>query len=169
MCFFLCTVYINVGLHLEIYRPISFKLGMKTDTTICNILLPFWKILTFMQGHSCMRKQEHLHTFPILQSISLKFSMLKQWLGLLKFMQIMFHAINIQGRALYQTDFMTNTFNIGLCLDIFEPVSFKLGLVIAVPKVYTLVPVWMALPFTQGHMVSRKIELAHTLSPLLIM
>ena len=39
----------------NVYRPISFKLDMMIETTRLYILISVWMILTFIQGHSCMR------------------------------------------------------------------------------------------------------------------
>ena len=36
----------------------SFKIGMMTDATKLYGLIPLLMALTFIQGHSCMRKQK---------------------------------------------------------------------------------------------------------------
>ena len=51
LCDFVEKVYI--GLYLDIYGLISFKLGITTD-----ILISFWIRLAFIQGHSCMGNQK---------------------------------------------------------------------------------------------------------------
>ena len=44
----------KIGLYSDMYRPISFKLGM-IKTTMLYILISDWMTLTFIQGRSCMR------------------------------------------------------------------------------------------------------------------
>ena len=46
---------LNAGLHSDIHRVISFKLGMMMGTSKLYSLMPVWMTLTFIQGHSCMR------------------------------------------------------------------------------------------------------------------
>ena len=53
----------NVGLHSDIYRPISFKLGMMVEITGLYILISVWMTLTFFQGHSRIRNQKPPRTF----------------------------------------------------------------------------------------------------------
>ena len=64
------------------------------------------------------------------QSISRKSRLLAQSGGLLKLILILFCMVNIQGRELYFRDFIRCTFYIGLCPDTFEPVCFKLGMML---------------------------------------
>ena len=47
-------------------------------------------------------------------------------------------------------------------MDIYEPVSFKLGMIIDITELYNLIPVWMTLIFTQGHRVAGKRELVQS-------
>ena len=47
----------NIDLYSDIYRLISFKLGMVIETTKFYILKSVWMTLTLIQGHSCMRNQ----------------------------------------------------------------------------------------------------------------
>ena len=57
---------VNVGLCLDIYKPISFELGMMTETIEFYIHMPLWMTLTFIQGHSCMRNKKPISCkFPI--------------------------------------------------------------------------------------------------------
>ena len=41
--------------------------------------------------------------------------------------------------------------NIVLCQDTCELISFKLGMALDRTKLYSVIPVWMTLMFTQGH------------------
>ena len=58
----------SIGLYLDVYRLISLKLGVVTDTTLCS-LIPVCVDVTFIRGHSYVRKQNfyaHFHAnFPI--------------------------------------------------------------------------------------------------------
>ena len=49
---------INIGLYSDIYKPISFKLGVKIETTKLYILISVWITVIFIQDHSCMRNQK---------------------------------------------------------------------------------------------------------------
>ena len=40
----------------------------------------------------------------------------------------LFSMLNIQGEKFAQVIFMKNMFNVGLCLDAYELISFKLGM-----------------------------------------
>ena len=42
--------------------------------------------------------------------------------------------IDIQGRELYLDDFIMDMFKTGLCLDAYEAISFKLGVMIGTQK-----------------------------------
>ena len=48
-----CQRNFNVGLHSDIYRLISFKLGMRIKRIKLHILITVLKTLTFIQGHTC--------------------------------------------------------------------------------------------------------------------
>ena len=73
-------------------------------------------------------------------------------------MLIVSHPLNSQDRELCLCDFVNqNTqqqqnqktkqtkFNVGLYLDIYEAISFELGLVIGPTKLYNMLSVWMIL------------------------
>ena len=57
--------------------------------------------------------------------------------------------------------FVKNMFKIGLCLDIYEPVSFRFGILIVTTEFYILIPIIMILEFDQGHDVARSWNLCH--------
>ena len=55
---YLCDLVKNTcsaDMDLDIYRQISFKLGVMIETNELYILIPKWMTLIFIQGHSCMR------------------------------------------------------------------------------------------------------------------
>ena len=54
---------INIDEYSNIYRPISFKLGMMIETTKVYILIPVWMTFKFILGHSCMINHKLLHPF----------------------------------------------------------------------------------------------------------
>ena len=49
---------IDIGLYLDIYRPVFFKLSVMIETTKLYIFMSVWMTLIFIQGHSCMRNQK---------------------------------------------------------------------------------------------------------------
>ena len=46
-----------------------------------------------------------------------------------------------------------------LCLDTCELICFKLGVMLDMTRLDSLIPVWMTLMFTQGHRIMGKLEL----------
>ena len=56
-----CTKRINIGLYSNIYRLMSFKLGMIIKTSELYIFVSVWMTLTFIQGHGCVRKKVCVH------------------------------------------------------------------------------------------------------------
>ena len=54
----------------------------------------------------------------------------------------MLGMIDILGRELNLPDFVKYTFNIGLHLDAYEPISFKLGLLIDSVELNRSIPAW---------------------------
>ena len=68
-------------------------------------------------------------------------SMLLQPVGLLKVIQNLFCAINIQEREPYLGEWMKYAFNIDLRSNTFGPISFKLGMMIDTTALYGLIPV----------------------------
>ena len=61
-CQFIKKIF-NIGLYSDIYGPISVKLGMMIETAKLCILMSVLMMLTFIQGHSCMRNQQFLCPF----------------------------------------------------------------------------------------------------------
>ena len=47
-------------------------------------------------------------------------------------------------------------FNIGQLHDTWEPISFKLGVMLDMTKLYDVIAVWITLTVTQGHRVVGK-------------
>ena len=70
---------VNTGLYSDIYRPISFKLGVMIETTKFCSLISVWVTLIFIQNNSLMRNQNIRCLFD-------KFSTLPQPVGFLKLM-----------------------------------------------------------------------------------
>ena len=63
-----------------------------------------------------------------------------------------FHLSNIN-------DFMKYAVNIGLCLDAYEPVSFRLGMMVESTKPSSLIPVLVILTFSQSHRFTKMLKL----------
>ena len=53
----------------------------------------------------------------------------------------LFHLNNIQGSELCLVDFVKYAFNIGPCLDTYEPISFKHGMMLDSTTLYNSNPV----------------------------
>ena len=91
--------------------------------------------------------------------IWMKLGILPQPVGLLKLMLDWFYISNIQGRERLWCYFMKYMFNIVMHQDTCEPICFKLGMVLNTTKLYSLIPIWMTLMFTQGHRGTGKVGL----------
>ena len=53
---------------------------------------------------------------------------------------------------------MKYMFNIVMCQDTCEWICFELGMMLSTTKLYSLIPVWMNLMFTQGYKITGKLE-----------
>ena len=45
------------------------------------------------------------------------------------------------------------------CHDAYEQIYFKFSMMLNMTKLYSLIPVWMTLMFSQGHKVAEKLKL----------
>ena len=61
----------------------------------------------------------------------------------------------MQGRELCWRDFIRSMIDIVLCQDSCKPICFKLGVMLDTVKLFSLIPVCMAVMFTQGHKKAR--------------
>ena len=59
-CFTDCVKDLNVGMHLDVYEWIWFKLGMMIDTIVLYILILIKLTLPLIQGHKSPRKRNIL-------------------------------------------------------------------------------------------------------------
>ena len=83
---------LNVSSSFNIFKSISFKLGMMIDTSkLCMMLRPAEVTLTFIWGHSCIRKQKVLTSSQLSQLILKKFGMLLQTINLVKLVMNLSH------------------------------------------------------------------------------
>ena len=82
--------------------------------------------------------------------------------GLFKLMQDFVHLIKIKGKELNFSDFKKCMFKISWCSDAYEPITFKLGMMIDRTKLYILIPVSMTLTIILSHMVTRKLQLVQS-------
>ena len=74
----------------------------------------------------------------------------------------LFPISNTQGRELRGRAVMKCTSNIGMCQNTWEPICFKLGMMLNTTKLYSWNPIWMSLMFTQGHRVTGNMELVQS-------
>ena len=81
--------------------------------------------------------------------------MLPQPLGSLKLMLKFFLITNIQERKL-------NLGNFSMRSSAYEPISFKLGMMINMTKLYDYIPVGMTLIVTQYYRLTRQLELVRS-------
>ena len=115
--------------------------------------------LRFIEGHSCMRKQKLPgHFLQIFQLIWMKFGMPQLPVGLFNIRLTLFAWLVIKGENPTSVG-VIEVFKNCLHLDTYELISFKLWRMIHLTKPYILIPVWITLTFTKGHMVTRKLEL----------
>ena len=61
----------------------------------------------------------------------------------------------VKGKNSADVIFIKYMINIVKCQDTCESVCFKLGMMLDTTKLYSLIPVWMTLVFTQGHRQAR--------------
>ena len=59
--------------------------------------------------------------------------------GLLKFIHNLFRTMNIPEGELFLGDFINYVFNIGLCSDAFEPISYQFGLMLDMTEPFSSV------------------------------
>ena len=127
---------LNIDLHSEV--------DMQTDTIGLYILT-----LVGVQEskHFCC---SNLIKF---QLILVEFAILLRLVGVMNLILILSHPFSIQGREPNSCDFIEKRkkINVFLYSDIYGSVSFRLGLMIKITKLYILISVWMTLTFIQGH------------------
>ena len=109
----------------------SFKLGMIELTELC-ILVPVWKTLTFIQGHSQMKKHKLLGSFACKFFCWFQWNLV-YWYDLLvcwNSSYIFVIQITTVGMSVIEFnigDYIRCTCNTGLCPDIFEMISMFFG------------------------------------------
>ena len=104
----------HVGLYLDIYWLISFKLGVIIQIAELFILVPVLVTLTFIQGHGCIRGENF--TQFLIDFDEIQYAAKICWCveSQAKFICI---VINIQRRELVFCDFIKCSLNTGLCSD----------------------------------------------------
>ena len=83
------------------------------------------------------------------------FSILLRFVGVMNLILILSCPICIRRRETYSREFVKNV-NADLYLDIYESISFKLGMIIETTKLYIFISVCMTLTFIQGHCCMSK-------------
>ena len=76
--------------------------------------------------------------------------MLPQPDGLLKLMLNLLHTITIHRRKLFLRNFINYVCDISLCPSAYDPVCSKLGMMLDITKLYSVLPVLMTLTCTQA-------------------
>ena len=89
----------------------------------------------------------------------MKFSVLSQPVGLLKFMQILFAQVIFKGENSAEV-ILWSINNIIMCQDTCELICLKLSMMLNTSKLYCLIPVWITLMFNQGHRVVNNVNRA---------
>ena len=157
ICVALLKQYFTIGLYSDIYRLISFTLGLMIGTTVSST---FWCLHGWPWPSFRVKLYEKSKTLvpifsDILLSIEMKFSLLL-WF-------VEGHAIFWDGWCLHKYCSRERTlltwFYSVLCLDTCEQICFKLGMMLDTTRLYSFIPAWMTLMFTQGHRFTRKLEL----------
>ena len=90
----------SVGMHLDVYDTIWFKLGLIIDTVEHHILMLIWLTLTFIQGHISARnfRKQKTSVWMISQSFLLIWWNLVCCGDLLNLILILSSLISMQGR-----------------------------------------------------------------------
>ena len=139
----------KVGMHLDICKSIWFwfKLGIMIDTIV---LFDFDTSLFDLDLDS--RSQECVKQKLLCQLshwILIEFGILLRLAGVMNLILIVFWPFNIQVR---EPTYVT-LLDIIVCQGTFKLICLKFGVMLNTTKLYSLIPVWMTLMFTQGHRV----------------
>ena len=136
----------NLGLHLDIYRLIPFKLTVVIETTDIYNLIHGWSWPSFkvtivweIKHYYCMRNQTLLHLLSckFVDQFWCNLPCCNKLLVLLEIMLNWSCMSSIWGRV----DFI-KCFSSGLHWDACKLICFKLGLMLDLTKLYTMIPVW---------------------------
>ena len=126
--------HFNNGLHVDIYRPVSFKHGMIKGTS----KLYLNSSLNDLDLHSRLQFLEK-ETSVLVFSLYLD----EIWHAAMTCRSFQAHTnfigmINIESRGLYLCNFKKNMFEIGLCGDALKPMTFIFGMMMDMSKVHLL-------------------------------
>ena len=123
------------------------------ETTKLFILISVWMTMTFIQGHTCVRKTLVSFFFILTEVLHstgwMKCSMLAQVVGLLKLMLSLFYASSIPGRELCW-HLKNYSFNSDMDQKTCELMCCKLGVKPNTTNVHSLIQIWLTLIFIQG-------------------
>ena len=120
-------------------------------------------ILTFIQGHSCIINEKNWCPFSqkFLSGFGCNLWCCHSLLVLLKLIQNLVCSSSIQGREHCWQYFIKYMISIVLSPGTCKLICFKLGVMLDMTKLYSWIPAWMVLMFTQGHKVSHSVEKLH--------
>ena len=162
--------YLNRVRHLDVYKSSMvqnwfddrYYWSLHSDTSLTDL---------DSRSQECEKAKT---SAPIIsqsfQIIWMKFGLLLRFVHLMNFMLTLFWPFSIQWRVPSLCDFVFKKhFKIGLYSDIYIPISFKLGMMIRISKLYILVSVWMSLTFIQGHSCMRNQKLVCPFSQKLLL
>ena len=88
----------------------------------------------------------------------MKFNMLPHSVGVLKLIQNLLVGLIFKGEN-YLRALIWYIFDIGLRPDAREPLCFKLGMMLDMNRLYSMIPIWITLTSSQSHRVIGKLEL----------
>ena len=96
----------------------------------------------------------------------MKFSLLPHPVRLLKLL-LFFARVILKGESSAGVIFFSKyTIIIVMCQDPCEPFCFRSGMMLYTTTLCSLISVWLTLMFTQGHRVTGKLELCHSLGKI---
>ena len=136
---------VSVGMHLDVYVWIWFKLSMMIDTIELYILILVWPLL--WRSQECKKAKDYL---PIIsqnfQSIWMEFGVLSRLVGVMNLILILSHLFKGEDLTC-MISFSKKKKYIGLYSDIYWPISCRLCIIVETNELYILISAWMTLIF----------------------
>ena len=132
-----------------VYNSISFKLRSPNSTFWYQFRWPWFSVKVTVVWEIKIWCTHFLANFAVWWNVT-------QSVGLFKLKLNLLSATNIEGSELYWCGFIKYSFNI--CPDAYEPIFFKLGMMLKITKLYSTIQVWLTFIFAQDHRVTGKLE-----------
>ena len=130
------------------------------DITELYIFILVYVTLTLIQGHGMQESKNFCANYLLKLSMDLDEiwrAVETCWFG--KCVTFFISGNRYSRERIQLWWFCEKKFNFGLLTDIYRWISFKLGAMIDTTKVYSFIPVWIALTFIQGFSWIRKQKL----------